>query len=699
MFLNRRLFAGFVSYAILVHAASVCAEQSIWTLAVIGDQQRPVEHPEWTDRFSSQTDWLAANASDINLRMVSQVGDIVEHAGNLDEWNRASNVMQTLDSAANADGGTGVPWHVAYGNHEIIGVTTNPSIDLAGLGPSANYRQYFGSASGTHRYANQPEFRGVSTNDLNTWHIVHSSSASDARPYLMLNLEIDVPGQKQGVNFDAIEWAQGIIDAHPNMATIVTTHVFEGTKHGPPNNPYLNGFGHNSQIEIFDKLVKINSQIFMVLSGHTSEDSHQIKMNAVGKPVLQMVTDYNKWVGTAGDGFMRLLEIDENANEVRVKTYSPYLDAYRTNSNGQFTYEVDFSTRFTPGSVPNPPLIPAILGHWSLDDGQSNASSTTAVDSIAPAKNGVWQNAVSPRWGPGIAGGAASFGGSGSSADDVITIDGNGKTNVTGALTIAAWIKQDQTGGGISSTRHIAGKDTAGGPSGDAYSLKHTMSGGANKLQFLIGSGGANTNLTSQNVLSTYTQASQNNGWVHVAGTFEPGDSMRLYINGVIDREITGAAVPASIDAIPGTPFTIGRLNNSTQHSFTGAIDDVQLYNHALSLEEIQYLFSNPGDAIPFASSVPGDFNNDGLVDAADYTVWRNNLGSSSSLPNDNGIATPIGTTHYLLWKTHFGQTAPGSNNSLLGVVPEPHASAMIMLAITVGICRRGFFLHATSCL
>src|SRR5690606_2773550 len=147
----------------------------------------------------------------------------------------------------------------------------------------------------------------------------------------------DVPGQKAETNFDAIEWAQGIIDDHPGVATIVTTHVFEGTKHGPPNNPYLRGFGHNSQLEIFDKSLKDNSQIFMVLSGHTSEDSHQIKMNSSGKPVLQMVTDYNKWLGTAGDGFLRLIELDEDAGEVRVQTYSPYLDQYRTTSNGQFT--------------------------------------------------------------------------------------------------------------------------------------------------------------------------------------------------------------------------------------------------------------------------------------------------------------------------------------------------------------------------
>lgn len=50
-----------------------------------------------------------------------------------------------------------------------------------------------------------------------------------------------------------------------------------------------------------------------------------------------------------------------------------------------------------------------------------------------------------------------------------------------------------------------------------------------------------------------------------------------------------------------------------------------------------------------------GDFNSDGIVDAADYTKWRDNLGSTTALPNDpNG--TPVGAAAYDTWKAHFGQ-------------------------------------------
>lgn len=57
----------------------------------------------------------------------------------------------------------------------------------------------------------------------------------------------------------------------------------------------------------------------------------------------------------------------------------------------------------------------------------------------------------------------------------------------------------------------------------------------------------------------------------------------------------------------------------------------------------------------PEAAGQEGDFNQNGIVDAADYTVWRNNFGSNTPLPNDpNG--TPVGNEAYQTWKAHFGQ-------------------------------------------
>jgi hypothetical protein len=81
--------------------------------------------------------------------------------------------------------------------------------------------------------------------------------------------------------------------------------------------------------------------------------------------------------------------------------------------------------------------------------------------------------------------------------------------------------------------------------------------------------------------------------------------------------------------------------------------------------------------AIAAAPGLPGDFNDDNRVNAADYVVWRNGLGTTYT-PAD-----------YIDWRKHFGQTAAagGGIESNLGTeVPEPES--LVVLAIA-GLLRR----------
>jgi probable HAF family extracellular repeat protein len=71
---------------------------------------------------------------------------------------------------------------------------------------------------------------------------------------------------------------------------------------------------------------------------------------------------------------------------------------------------------------------------------------------------------------------------------------------------------------------------------------------------------------------------------------------------------------------------------------------------------------------------IPGDFNFDGTVDAADYVVWRKGVGVEPTQEN------------YNLWRTHFGQTA-GSGSLADVTVPEP-ASALLLIVGALAIRR-----------
>ncbi len=61
------------------------------------------------------------------------------------------------------------------------------------------------------------------------------------------------------------------------------------------------------------------------------------------------------------------------------------------------------------------------------------------------------------------------------------------------------------------------------------------------------------------------------------------------------------------------------------------------------------------------SAAADGDYNASGSVDAADYTYWRDRLGGTTAIPNDNGLGTPIGQAHYNLWKSNFGAAGGGS--------------------------------------
>ncbi len=85
---------------------------------------------------------------------------------------------------------------------------------------------------------------------------------------------------------------------------------------------------------------------------------------------------------------------------------------------------------------------------------------------------------------------------------------------------------------------------------------------------------------------------------------------------------------------------------------------------------------------------LPGDFNGNGVVDAADYSVWRNNLGGTFDL-NGNGDETgaSVGTVDeadFQLWRDNFGNAVLETSTVASQQVPEP--TSMLLIAIVAGI-------------
>jgi fibronectin-binding autotransporter adhesin len=92
---------------------------------------------------------------------------------------------------------------------------------------------------------------------------------------------------------------------------------------------------------------------------------------------------------------------------------------------------------------------------------------------------------------------------------------------------------------------------------------------------------------------------------------------------------------------------------------------------------------------------ITGDYNLDGSVNAADYTLWRDTLGSTTDLRangnNSGASAGVIDTADFDAWKTNFGKKATGLGAGSLNAVavPEPGAASFALLAFFLLACRR----------
>ena len=141
-----------------------------------------------------------------------------------------------------------------------------------------------------------------------------------------------------------------------------------------------------------------------------------------------------------------------------------------------------------------------------------------------------------------------------------------------------------------------------------------------------------------------------------------------LSISGTLDVTLFGGFTPAagqSFDLLDwGTlSGTFASLNLPTLSGLTW--NTTQLYTTGV---------------LSLASStvLPGDFNADGRVDAADYTVWRNGLGTNYTQAD------------YLQWKSHFGQSGSGAVVPGVAAVPEPQLLLLSLggLLVIPQVCR-----------
>jgi len=153
--------------------------------------------------------------------------------------------------------------------------------------------------------------------------------------------------------------------------------------------------------------------------------------------------------------------------------------------------------------------------------------------------------------------------------------------DITGGLSLEAWVNAD----GFSSNNQGIVAKYVGAGNNRAYNLFiDNQSAGANHEPGLVispdGTFASAAELISDSPLPT-------GEWVHLVATYEPGTSMRIYRNGALDTERT-TGVPASI-ANTTAPLWIGPqyAADNDLYFFDGLIDEVAVYDYALSAGQV----------------------------------------------------------------------------------------------------------------
>jgi hypothetical protein len=232
----------------------------------------------------------------------------------------------------------------------------------------------------------------------------------------------------------------------------------------------------------------------------------------------------------------------------------------------------------------DPNTDPSLIGWWKFDEG----SGLAAADSSGKGHNGTLTGGAA--WVPGIRGGALQFDG----ADDVVVVPNAGDLQFAASAkyTLAAWVNLTTRPG------HWSGIVTKGRDTATWYGIW------VNDTNAWVFGHSGNNQVGSPVVAGV---------WVHVVMLYDNG-TKRIYLNGKLDNETTSSQSGDSTGDL-----WIGAAKSVTEYA-PAKIDDVRIYNRALTVQEIKALVppvlkaTNPspanraaGVSTPMLQWTPGD--------------------------------------------------------------------------------------------
>ncbi len=283
--------------------------------------------------FTSQTQWIVNNKDNLRIAFVLHEGDIT-NTNAVAQWNNANTSLSFLDGE--------IPYVLVPGNHDMGTGGTADTRDLT------LFHQYFPVS----RYDTLPHFGGIFETDHleNSYHYFTTGGID----WLVIALEF-------GPRKKVLDWANQLVADHPHRRVIVLTHNYlytDDTLVGPGDTWNPHDYGLCSSVsdpnevcndgeEMWTNFVKLHENISFVFCGHILNDGtgKLVSTGDNGNQVYQMLANYQTTDPNGGNGFLRIVTFYPSMQMVEVKTYSPYVDLYKTEPDQQFEFlNVDLTT-------------------------------------------------------------------------------------------------------------------------------------------------------------------------------------------------------------------------------------------------------------------------------------------------------------------------------------------------------------------
>jgi hypothetical protein len=267
------------------------AKSGTSTVAWISDTQHyPVKAPEVLQQM---TRFLRDEQARMNLNYVVHTGDFVDERSDESQWESAIAAMETLKN---------IPYGVLAGNH-----------DAGRDSDFSRFSKYFGEEAMLER----PEsayYGGSYKNNRGHYDLMDIGDNRFVFAYM-----------SYAPDKDSIRWLNDVFKEYRDRIGVFCLHEY-----------FKTDMSYSSSGEtLFNKVVKKNPNVYLVLCGHRyavgykSLDLDDDGDGEVDRRVYELMQNYQAAGQIGGSGYMQFLQFDDIKKEVRVISYSPYMDDRR----------------------------------------------------------------------------------------------------------------------------------------------------------------------------------------------------------------------------------------------------------------------------------------------------------------------------------------------------------------------------------